>query len=283
MEILKTTLKLPADPPAKDLESLAYDQNQNAEYISMMETGAATAGLPELEDVLKKAHAAMVSATDLLEAGTAQKASLDEEAALGFLVAAAILMDKAEEEEKLPALDGAEMSTDGMRFQLRPPPPPKPSSAPKEKEDSEKEKTDEEKVKALAEEVQRQLDAQEKLNKEGGEPSESAEGQKALAEAALSAAEMAREMADSSNRNGDPKATAEELERAAKLQSDAANAIANGDFKASAELGKKSSEALNEALKELSNQMKAGGTGGEANTTTYKKLVNDYLRSISYE
>ncbi len=152
-----------------------------------------------------------------------------------------------------------------------------------EKKEEDPDKTEEDKKRDLAEELQRQLAEQEKLNQEGGKPSERAGDQKALAEAARSSAKMAGDMANSSKNTGDPKATAEELERAAGLQEDTAEALAKGDLKSSAELGAKSSEALKEALKELTNQMKAGGTEGDTNTTTYKKLVNDYLRSISYE
>jgi len=217
----------------------------------------------------------METAAELLDTQPAPKAIPKEEAALGFLVDAAKLLDDAVKEGLL----SANCQADGMTFTLR---PPKPSSSDSESEESEEGKA-EEALRELVEEVKRQLAEQETLNQGEMEAEEQADRQGILSMDALTAARQARGMHASGKGRGDPKAAAEALERASELQEDTVSAMEGGDNATSAELGTKSAEALDEALEQLSAQMEVGGFASESHPPGFERLVNDYLRSISYE
>ena len=300
MEILRATIKLPANSPAEEAATLAHDQRQNAEYTAQMLQ--AVEGVPiqldlsqlalmmqlgKLKAALKKAQVAMDEAAGLLESSPHHKAIPPEEVALGALLEAADILQ--ETAGQLPQGEGQAQQA----FVLR---PPTGSSSDSESEDDGK--GEENALNDLMSEVRRQLAEQNALNQaaqespgQAGEPgdpsgsagsSQRADAQGALAEAARSAAERARGMAAAAHRQGDPLAAAEELERAAALQEDAADALAGGEG-GEGELGQASAEALAEALKELAAQLDADGVDHAATTPGYERLINDYLRSISYE
>jgi hypothetical protein len=173
------------------------------------------------------------------------------------------------------------MEAGGTRYQLRPPPPAQssPSNAPKE----DKEEGEGEKIHKLVEEVKRQLAEQEKLNEKTGKPDDLAKEQEALSAAARAAAEMAKASESPEGQPGSAESTADELERAAGLQEETADALAKGDKDAGKRLGAESSKALADALEQLSIQIEGTAVRSEAQPPGYKKLVGDYLRSISYE
>ena len=273
MEILRSTMALPDDAPTDEREALAHDQRQNAKYTGMIERAAGSAGLAELWAALHKAKVSMDSAARLLDAPPPSKAVPDEESALGSLIDASKLLEEAK--GQLP--QAGEM--DGMSFTLRPP-RGRSSASQHGQEDAEKER---EALRGLMEEVRRQLAEQRALNQASSENGELAEQQQSLAQDARSAASSARGIPASSGRRGDPQAAAEELDRAAGLQDDTAEAMAGADGEASARLGAQSAEALAGALRELAAQLETGTYGSQAATPGYERLISDYLRSISYE
>jgi hypothetical protein len=290
MEILRATIKLPMNAPVEEQETLAHDQRQNAEYTAQMEQAVADVPisldqfelmmqLGKLRAALSDARVAMQRAAALLANGPHDRAIPAEEAALGALLLAADLLKESAGE--LPQCEGKPQQA----FVLRPPTGGKTSDSEIEDDGQGEEKA----LSDLMSEVRRQLAEQNALNQaaaQAGEPTdggERAEAQGALAEAARSAAARARGMAAAAHRRGDPQAAAEELERAAGLQEDAADALAGGEGGAVADLGQESAEALAEALKELAAKLDADGIDHAATTPGYERLINDYLRSISYE
>ena len=90
-------------------------------------------------------------------------------------------------------------------------------------------------------------------------------------------------MSASTDHRGDPKAAAKELERAAGLEDDNAEALAGEDAQASTRLGAQSAAALAKALRQLAARLGTGISESEAYPPGYERLVGDYLRSISYE
>jgi hypothetical protein len=300
-EILRSTVSLSADAPANEQEALAHDQRQNADYVGMMVQALAPAGLFSLDlglvpdpltqvaMILQKAAGSMEEAGLILESESAQNAISEEEAALGALIEAAKMLQEAG--LGMPPADAA---SNAMTFTLSSSPPK--ASAPKEEQEEEGE-GESEKLSDLIEEVKRQLAEQEQLNAASGQepgqagepsestdgtPSEQAESQQGLAQDARSAAERARDIKPGDSSMGGPGAAAEELERAADLQEDTAEALA-GEDATSSHLGEESAAALAAALQELSALLKGGGHEGGAHPPGYERLINDYLRSISYE
>jgi hypothetical protein len=273
MEILRSTMVLPDDAPAKEGEALAHDQAQNAEYTGMIERAADGGGFGDLAAALNKARRSMESAAQLLGTQPPGIAIPGEEAALGFLIDAAKLLEEVKDQLQPGDAEGM------MSFTLRPPTGKGPPSEGQE-DKGEKER---ESLRALIEEVQRQLAEQQKLNQLEGEGDDRARQQQSLAQDARSAAGQAGGIPSSSGRRGDPRAAAEELARAAGLQEDNAEALADGDGEASTKLGAESAEALANALHELAAQLEPNITDGEAYPAGYERLVSDYLRSISYE
>lgn len=273
MEILRSTMVLPDDAPMREGEALAHDQRQNAEYTGMIEQAADSAGLKELGMALHEARVSMESAARLLDAPPPSKAVPYEEAALGFLVEASKLLEEGK--DQLPQAGEAE----GMSFTLRPPRGGSSSSTQGEGEGEKERKA----LRELLDEVRRQLVEQEALNQASGENGDRAEQQQSLAQDARSAASSARGIPASAGRRGDPRAAAEELERAAGLQDDNAEALAGGEGEVSAQLGARSAEALAEALRELAAQLEPETYDSEAYPPGYERLISDYLRSISYE
>jgi hypothetical protein len=274
MEILRSTMALPDDAPASEGEALAHDQRQNAEYTGMIERAADSAALWWLATALREARVSMESAARLLDAPPPSMAVPDEENALGSLIDAAKLLEEVK--DQLP--QAGEM--DGMSFTLRPPRGRSSADLQQGQEDADKER---EALRGLMEEVRRQLAEQQALNQASGENGERVQQQQSLAQDARSAASSARGIPASSGRRGDPRAAAEELDRAAGLQDDTAEALAGEDGEASAELGARSAEALAEALRELAAQLETGAYESEAHPTGYERLISDYLRAISYE
>lgn len=275
MEILKATVVLPDSAPAADRETIAHDQRQNAEYTGMMAQAAEGIPMPELAAVLEKARLSMEEAARVLDKLPAVKAVPDEEAALGSLIDAAKMLEEAKESLEPPGEGEGKMT-----FTLSQPKPKSSSAKSENKEESEAQK---ETLRKLMEEVQRQLVEQQKLNQETGEVSERSKQQQGLAQAARSAASQAEGIKPSPDGRGDPKAAAKELERAAGLEEDNAEALASGDGEASRELGAQSEQALSKALRELAAQLGSGISESEAYPPGYERLVGDYLRSISYE
>jgi hypothetical protein len=275
MEILKATVVLQDNAPASDREAIAHDQRQNAEYAGMIEGAAAGKGLSDLASALRKARLSMEAAARVLDTQPPVKAVPDEEAALGFLIDASKLLEDAKN-QMTPAGEGEGK----LAFSLRPPRPK--SSSAKGKNDK-KGDADRESLRKLMEEVQRQLAEQMKLNQSKGAAAARGGKQQALAKDARSAADRAGDMSASSDRPGDPKAAAKELERAAGLEDDNAEALAGGDAQASTRLGAQSAEALAKALRQLAAQLGSGISESEAYPPGYERLVSDYLRSISYE
>lgn len=291
MEILRTTIVTPDDAPRKDRDALAFDQRQNADYTGQMMMALRSEGFVELADVLSQARAEMGEANRSFERFPPSRALPHVESALGFLIEAAKLLQEAG--AQLPPADG---SMDGVTFTLS-----KPKAASSESsEESESEESENgegmsaEEREALAnlmEEVKRQLAEQESLNESlagspAGEPSSSeqqAEAQQSLASDARSSAEQARGLPSASDSKSESQAAAEELERAAGLQEENAEALAEGDGEASSKLGAESAEALREALLELAGQLKEGDFKTDVRSPGFERLVNDYLRSISYE
>jgi hypothetical protein len=272
MEILKATVVMPDNAPASDRETVAYDQRKNAEYTGMMARAAAGMFLQDLADVLEKARISMAAAVSVLDKKAAVQAVPDEEAALAHLIEAAkMLEDLKESMQSAAAMEG------GMTFTLSKP-KPKSSSAKGEKEPGEKES-----LSKLLEEVQRQLAEQQKLNQTKGEPAELSSQQQALAQDARSAARVAESIKPSASGRGDPKAAGEELERAAGLQDGNAEALARGEAEASKSLGEQSEQTLAKALREIAAQLGSGISESETYPPGYERLVDDYLRSISYE
>ena len=272
MEILKATVTMPDNAPASDRETIAYDQRKNAEYTGIMAREAAGMFLQDLADVLEKARIAMEAAASLLEKKAAVKAVPDEEAALANLIEAAKML-----EELKVSMQSAGAMEGGMTFTLSKP-KPKSSSSKGEEDPAEKES-----LSKLLEEVQRQLAKQQKLNQTKGDPAELSKQQQGLAQAARSAARQAESIKASANGRGDPKAAGEELERAAGLQDGNAEALASGEAEASKNLGEQSEQALAKALREIAAQLGSGITESETYPPGYERLVDDYLRSISYE
>jgi len=271
----KATVVLQDSAPANDREAIAHDQRQNAEYTGKMAQAAEGAGLPALAAVLEKARLSMAAAARMLDKWPAVKAVPNEEAALGSLVDAAKLLEEAKE-----SLAAAAEGEGKLAFTLSQP-KPKGSKANSENEkDSAKQQ---EALRKLMEEVQRQLAEQQKLNQDKGEASELSKQQQGLAQDAQSAASQAQGMKPSADGRGDPKSAAKELERAAGLEQDNAEALASGDAQASKRLGTQSEEALAKALHELAAQMGSRVAESEAYPPGYERLVGDYLRSISYE
>lgn len=275
MEILRSTMVLPHDAAERERESLAHDQWQNAKYTATFDQGAFAAGLLDLSAALGKARVSMESAARLLNTRPPFQAIADEESALGSLIQASKLLDEAIKQGLLQP--SSEM--DGMTFSLRPP-RGQSSESQEGQEDADKER---ETLRDLMADVRRQLAEQKKLNQASGESGARANQQQSLARDARLSASQARGIPASSGRRGDPRAAAEELERAAGLQEDTAEALADGDGNASSQLGAKSAEALAEALRELAAQLEFGTVEGESHPPRYERLVNDYLRSISYE
>ncbi len=275
MEILKATVILPDSAPAADREAIAHDQRQNAEYTGMMAQAAEGIPMPELAAVLEKARLSMEAAARVLDQQPAVKAVPDEEAALGSLVDAAKMLEEAKESLEPPGEGEGKMT-----FTLSQPKPKSSSAKGETKEESEAQK---ETLRKLMEEVQRQLAEQQKLNQEKGEASKLSKQQQGLAQDARSAASQAEGIKPSADGRGDPKAAAEELERAAGLEEDNAEALACGDGVASKQLGAQSEQALSNALRELAAQLGSGISESEAYPPGYERLVGDYLRSISYE
>ncbi len=275
MEILRSTMALPDDAPDSEGEALAHDQRQNAEYTGMIEQAAAAGGglTADLATALHEARLSMESAARILDTFPPANAVPPEEAALGSLIDAAKLLEDCKCE--LPPAEGE----DGMAFTLR---PPRGQSAASEggDEDAEKER---EALHGLMEDVRRQLAEQQALNQASGQDGERADQQQSLAGQARSAASQARGIPASAGRRGDSRAAAEELDRAAGLQDDTAEALAGGEDEASTRLGEQSAEALAEALRELAAQLETGTYEGEAHPPGYERLINDYLRSISHE
>lgn len=289
-EILRATISLPDDAPSSEQEALAYDQRQNAEYVGMMEQMAIQEGAAAFVTVMQRARFAMETATETLEGDLLSYAVPAEERALAALIDAAKMIEEGE--SGLP-MDG-EAGDDAMKFTLRSS-PPKGGTPSKTEDEAEK---DEQDLRDLVKEVERQLAEQQELNKaagqkpkdgqdaEGGqegEEGELADQQKSLAEKARDAAAKARGMSGSEAGAGDPEAAAEDLERAAGLQEDASEALAGGKAESGSELGEESAEALAEALNELAAQLRTNTDDGEGHPPGYERLINDYLRSISYE
>ena len=272
MEILKATVVMPDNAPASDRETIAYDQRKNAEYTGIMAREAAGMFLQDLADVLDKARISMEAAAILLDKKAAVKAVPDEEAALANLIEAAKML-----EELKVSMQSAGAMEGGMTFTLSKP-KPKSSSSKGEEDPAEKES-----LSKLLEEVQRQLAKQQKLNETKGDPAELSKQQQGLAQAARSAARQAESIKASANGRGDPKAAGEELERAAGLQDGNAEALASGEAEASKNLGEQSEQALAKALREIAAQLGSGITESETYPPGYERLVDDYLRSISYE
>jgi hypothetical protein len=292
LEILKATIGLPHHASASDLNALAHDQQQNMDFVGEMEEAATEQGSPELAALLHQSRVSMVSAFIFLYQHSPAKALPDEEAALGALIEAAKILEKTKQE---PPKDNGDSNT--KVFTLRP--PTAKSSSKKEKSEKENKESKERKdskgkkdqdaqkaLRKLMEEVQRQLAEQEKLNQGKGDQASREGKQQSLAGDARSAASQASGLQATKGLPGDPKAAVAELERAAGLQDDAAKAVADGDAKTSAELGEKSSEALSHALRQLAAQLGSGSNkSNESNESSagYERLINDYLRSISYE
>ena len=275
MEILRSTIILPRNAPEDERESLAHDQRENAGFTGQMERAVLGAGLLELGTALGKARGSMESAARLLDTQLPVEAVPDEEAALGFLIEAAKLLEESKDQLPPPP-EGAEAQ---QSFTLR---PPKGGGSPSEQEEEDK-KDERENLRKLMEEVQRQLAEQRALNKAAGKEGQRADSQQSLAAEARSAASQARGIPASSAARGDPRAAAEELERAAGLQQDNAEALAGGDDEASAQLGAQSAAALAEALRELAAQLETGSFDSENATAGYQRMISDYLRAISYE
>jgi len=263
---------MPDNAPASDRETIAYDQRKNAEYTGIMAREAAGMFLQDLADVLEKARISMEAAAILLDKKAAVKAVPDEEVALANLIEAAKML-----EELKVSMQSAGAMEGGMTFTLS---KPKPKSSPSKGEEDPAEK---ESLSKLLEEVQRQLAKQQKLNQTKGDPAELSNQQQALAQAARSAARQAEGIKASANGRGDPKAAGEELERAAGLQDGNAEALASGEAEASKNLGEQSEQALAKALREIAAQLGSGITESESYPPGYERLVDDYLRSISYE
>ena len=95
MEILKSTMALGKDSPAKELVALAHDQRQNAGYTAKIEGAASGPGLEWLASALWHAKEDMEKAARFLDNQSIPKAIPEEESALGSLVEAAKLMDEA--------------------------------------------------------------------------------------------------------------------------------------------------------------------------------------------
>lgn len=275
MEILQSTIVLRDDAPVSDRAALAHDQRQNGKYAGMMEAESGRKGFKDLAAALRKARVAMTAAAQVLDQQVAAKAVPDEEAALGALIEAAKLLEDAK---------GAMAPGEGegkLSFSLSSPRPKSPAG---KGQNDKKEGENQEVLRKLMEEVQRQLAEQEKLNKgDGGEAGARAQKQQALAQDARSAAAQAGNLPAPSKGRGNPKAAAAELERAAGLQGDAAEALAGGEGPAGSQLGAQSAEALTKALRELAAQLKTGTFEGGAYPPGFERLVSDYLRSISYE
>lgn len=275
MEILKSTMTLGSKAPPEEMKTLANDQRQNASYAGQLEGMMTEPALQFLAFALADARESMEKAAAFLENQPPPKAIPDEEAALGYLVEAAKLLDDAIKEGLLPA----NCKADGMSFTLR---PPKSSSSESEGDESESEK-DEEALRKLVEEVKRQLEEQETLNQGDLATDQKSDRQSSLSKEATASAQQARDLPPSSSGRGDPKAAAEALERAARHQEDTAEALAEGDHAASAELGEKSADALDQALQQLSAQLEIADFASDNHPEGFERLVNDYLRSISYE
>ncbi|MDG2122290.1 MAG: hypothetical protein P8J87_01240 [Verrucomicrobiales bacterium] len=274
MEILRATMVLPSGAPRNEQESLAYDQQENAGFTGQLERAVISAGLFELAKALGKARQSMESAARLLTTQPPVEAVPDEEAALGFLIESAKLLEDSK--DQLPQAGDGEGQ---QSFTLRR--PKGGSSTPEEgQEDT---KNGRENLRKLMQEVQRQLAGQQALNQAAGNGGQLADSQQALAAEARSAAGRARGIMASASGSGDPRAAAEELERAAALQDDNAEALAGGDAETSAQLGAQSAEALGEALRELAAQLDSRLFGSEATASGYETMIKDYLRSISYE
>ena len=166
-----------------------------------------------------------------------------------------------------------------MTFTLRPP-RGQSSASQHAQEDADKER---EALRGLMEEVRRQLAEQQALNQASGENGERAEQQQSLAQDARSAASQARGIPASSGRRGDPRAAAEELDRAAGLQDDTAEALAGEDGEASAELGARAPKPWRRPCGNSRPNWKPDAYDSEAHPPGYERLISDYLRSISYE
>jgi hypothetical protein len=275
MEILKSTMALGSDAHSKEIKSLAHDQRQNAGYTGQIERMANGPGLEWLASALKHARQSMEKAAQWLDRPSPANAIPEEEAALGFLVDAAKLLDDAIKEGLIPP----KCEADGMTFTLR---PPRNNSSESDPEESESEDAGE-KVRQLVEEVKRQLEKQETLNRGEGDAQQRAQQQSALSQDAQTAAKEARSLPSVENSKGNPKAAAEALERAARYQEENTDALTEGDHATSTELGEKSAEALDQALQQLSAQFDLHDFASDAHPEGFEKLVNDYLRSISYE
>jgi hypothetical protein len=274
MEILKATVVLQDNAPASDREAIAHDQRQNAEYAGMIEHAAEQKGLSELALALRKARLSMAAAARVLDKQPPVIAVPDEEAALGSLVDASKLLEEAK--DSLASAEGEGQLT----FTLR---PPRPKSSSAIGRNDKKGESERESLRKLMEEVQRQLAEQQTLNQGKGEAAARAGQQQSLARDARSAAGRAGNIKASSDRRGDPQAAAKELDRAAGLEDDNAEALAGGDAQASTRLGAQSAEALAKALRELAAQLEPGTFESETSPPGYERLVGDYLRSISYE
>ncbi|MFN0127884.1 MAG: hypothetical protein ACKV19_14485 [Verrucomicrobiales bacterium] len=275
MEILKATVVTPDNAPASDPEAIAYDQRRNAEYTGMMAQAAAAMLLPDLADVLEKARHSMEAAASLLDKQAAVKAVPDEEAALASLIEAVKMVGEAKE-----SLQSACEAEGKMSLTLS---KPKPKSSSAKGDKQEESAAQKEALRKLMEEVQRQLAGQQKLNQDKGDAAQRSKQQQALAQDARSAASQAEDIKPSADGRGDPKAAAKELERAAGLEEDNAEALASGDGEASKELGEQSEQALAKALREIAAQLGSGISESETYPPGYERLVDDYLRSISYE
>ena len=230
MEILRSTMALPDDAPGKRAGGpRARPAAERGVYRHDWSGRRTAAGLVELGTALHKARVSMESAARLLDTQPPVKAVPDEEAALGSLIEAAKLLEDAKAE--LPPAGETERGDE-----LYPAPSPGAEFLPEAttQEDADEER---EALRELMEEVRRQLAEQQALNQGSGEDGERADQQQSLAQDARSAASQARGIPASSGRRGDPRAAAEELERAAGLQDDNAEALAGGDAEASAQLG----------------------------------------------
>jgi hypothetical protein len=279
MEILKSTIVLHKDSPASDRAAVVHDQRQNREYAGKMEIALIGKGLTEVADLVSVAGFCMGQAAETLNDETPEAAVTHMENALGKLIEASKLLKEAK--------SNCTKCSSGEKFTLKPPKPKKASAgkAKDKKDGKDGENGKKEELRKLMAEVQRQLNEQEKLNQGKGREPGKVDKQQALAQDAKAAAGTAKGMVPSTGQAGGLNSAAAELDKAAGLQEELADALGKGvgGEPPSTAKAAQSVEALSNALDQLTAQLGTGAYEGNVNPPGYERLVSDYLRSISNE
>ncbi len=290
--IFLDTSRLSHSPSEKELKAIENEQLEALGYVVQLREEAEQFAEASGDELAMEFAIELQLATSVMKLSASklanyhrQQAMVAQELAIASLTRAAAMV---EENEPLPG----EVASADEQLQITLTSPSSPSS----ESSSEQQEQQREELQDLLEKVEQLLAEQEGLNQETSEASENHESTSPSAESqanlgqqssqAASQASQASQLATDSQASDATQAAAESLQAASDFQEQAADELTNKDFGEALQLGTEGEGALNDAatiLSEMLEQLDRSVAESIAAPPGYAPLIENYLRSISYE